>query len=166
VLLENVDRSRQWLRAAPPERQAWTEKVYDAINRLRRQLDNIPPVAFLDDTTTKNVIVTAAGDFSGIVDVDELCFGDPRLPVALTLASLQADEGPESYAYAWLRHAGFIDDAIFRLYVAIYLLCFISELGRSFNGNGPFDDGRRYKKLERLLAATLGGVGISASSPQ
>jgi Ser/Thr protein kinase RdoA (MazF antagonist) len=164
VLIENVDRSRRWLHAAPPERRTWAEKIYHAIERLRSQLDNLPPIAFLDDTTTKNVIVTANGDFSGIVDVDELCFGDPRLPVALTLASLQASNGPESYVYSWLRHAGFIDDAIFRLYVAIYFLCFISELGHSFNGNGPVDGGSRYKKLERLLAAALVGVSTAASS--
>jgi aminoglycoside phosphotransferase (APT) family kinase protein len=64
---------------------------FNAVTRLvsatRAQLDSLPPIPFLHDTTTKNVIVTPGGTFSGIVDVDDLCFGDPRYVVALTLAS-------------------------------------------------------------------------------
>ena len=53
-------------------------------NILRDEIDSIPPTPFLHDATTKNVLVTAKGAFSGIVDVDDLCFGDPRYPAALT----------------------------------------------------------------------------------
>ena len=48
------------------------------VSAARAELDALSPVPFLHDTTTKNVIVTPEGSFSGIVDVDDLCFGDPR----------------------------------------------------------------------------------------
>src|SRR5713101_2471634 len=84
---------------------------------------------------TKNVIVTATGAFSGIVDVDDLCFGDPRYAPALTLASLLASGGPVEYVKAWMCRAGYQDDRIFRLYIALFLVDFMSEHGQSFNGN-------------------------------
>jgi hypothetical protein len=43
---------------------------------MRDALDAIRATPFLHDTTTKNVIVTHDGVVSGIVDVDDLCFGD------------------------------------------------------------------------------------------
>ena len=39
-------------------------------------LEAVPPLPFLDDLTTKNVLVDG-GRLSGVVDVDVVCFGDP-----------------------------------------------------------------------------------------
>jgi hypothetical protein len=99
------------------------------------EIDKIEVTPFLHDTTTKNVIVTPDGTFSGIVDVDDLCFGDTRYPAALTLAPLMAYAGPESYVSAWLQHADQADDRTFRLYVSLFLLDLMSEHGHVFNGN-------------------------------
>lgn len=95
----------------------------------RANLDAMPATPFLHDTTTKNVIVAPSGEFSGIVDVNDICFGDPRYPAVLT-----ATGGPQDYVAAWLHHAGAADDAIFRLYVAAFLLGLMSEHGHVFNG--------------------------------
>jgi len=83
------------------------------------------------------VIVTPQGSFSGIVDIDDLCFGDPRYAPALTLAVLQAYGGPTGYVAAWMAVAGYHDDRIFRFYVAVCLLDLMSEHGQRFNGNEP-----------------------------
>jgi hypothetical protein len=84
------------------------------------------------------VIVTEQGVLSGIVDVDDLCFGDPRYAPALTLAVLLAHGRRAHYVEAWMAAAGHDDDRIFRLYVALFLLDLMSEHGQSFNGNeGP-----------------------------
>lgn len=53
--------------------------------------------AFLDDLTTKNVLVEQ-GTLSGIIDVDFVCYGDPLLTVGATLASIAADV-PEGVFY-------------------------------------------------------------------
>ena len=117
---------------------------------MRVAIDATAATPFLHDTTTKNVIVAPDGSFSGIVDVDDLCFGDPRYPAALTLAVLMATGGPKNYVEAWLRHAGAPDDATFRLYVAAFLLDLMSEHGHAFNGN---EAASTAKARESLLAA-------------
>jgi hypothetical protein len=109
--------------------------VQAEVAAARGEIDAIKATPFLHDTTTKNVIVTPEGTFSGIVDVDDLCFGDARYPAALTLAALMASGGPVSYVSAWLRHAQHADDQIFRLYVSLFLLDLMSEHGHVFNGN-------------------------------
>ncbi len=109
----------------------------------------------LVDTTTKNVIVTPGGTFSGIVDVDDLCFGDPRYVVALTLASLTVSGGPIHYVDAWMSSANYQDDRIFRLYVVLFIVDFMSEHGQAFNGNLlPSSAGGR-NQLLRIFAEHL-----------
>ncbi|CAB3757965.1 hypothetical protein GQ57_08615 [Burkholderia sp. MSh2] len=56
------------------------------------------PVCFLDDLTTRNVIVDD-GALSGFIDLDFVCYGDPLLQVGTTLAYLAADVGDAGRAY-------------------------------------------------------------------
>ena len=135
VLKASLDRSRGRIGFAGLFDVGLVDVVQTALNAMRDQIDSIAPTPFLHDTTTKNVIVTANGDFSGIVDVDDLCFGDPRYPAALTLAAMMAYGGPVRYISAWLRHAERPDDRVFRLYVALFLLDLMAEHGQTFNGN-------------------------------
>lgn len=135
VLDANLARSRQRIAAAGLFDVGLVDIVQAEVSANRAEIDAIGPTPFLHDTTTKNVIVTAGGAFSGIVDVDDLCFGDPRYPAALTLAVLTAYGGPMSYVSAWLRRAKHADDRVFRLYVSLFLLDLMSEHGHVFNGN-------------------------------
>lgn len=135
VLEANLHRSRMRIAAARLFDPTLVDAVETALTDRRKQIDCIEPVPFLHDTTTKNVIVTPDGRFSGIVDVDDLCFGDPRYPAALTLAVLLAYGGPVEYVSAWLQHAETPDDPIFRLYVSLFLLDLMAEHGQVFNGN-------------------------------
>ncbi|WP_158818140.1 phosphotransferase family protein [Methylocapsa sp. S129] len=135
VLAANLARSRERIAFAGLFDIGPVARAETALAALRDGIDQIAPTPFLHDTTTKNVIVTAEGVFSGIVDVDDLCFGDPRYAAALTLASLMGYGGPVGYVSAWSRHAGWPDDRLFRFYVAIFLLDLMSEHGHAFNGN-------------------------------
>jgi aminoglycoside phosphotransferase len=155
VLLDNLARSRRRIAAA----KLFDESVVDAITKTvssaRIQLDALPPIPFLHDTTTKNVIVTSEGSFSGIVDVDDLCFGDPRYVIALTLASLLAFGGPIQYVDAWINAADCRKDRIFRLYVALFLVDFMSEHGQEFNGNVVPSSAEGRNRLLRVFAEAL-----------
>lgn len=131
----NFARSVQRLTAAALFDPAILAPVGAAIERHRAELDAIPRTPFLHDTTTRNVIVTPWGTFAGIVDVDDLCFGDPRYAPALTLAALTSMSGPKHYVDYWMQAAGHRNDHIFRLYVALFLLDLMSEHGHVFNGN-------------------------------
>jgi aminoglycoside phosphotransferase len=135
VLEANLKRSRDRIASARLFDASGVDSVRAALARRGNELDRIEAIPFLHDTTTKNVIVTPDGEFSGIVDVDDLCFGDPRYPAALTLAVLLGYGGPTEYVQAWLRHAGQSDDSVFRLYVLVFLLDLMSEHGQTFNGN-------------------------------
>jgi len=130
-----LSRSRSRIAAAGIFDLGLVDALEAVLGTLRPEADRQPATPFLHDTTTKNVIVTEDGALSGIVDVDDLCFGDPRFVVALTLAALTAFGGPVSYAESWMHLAGFRDDRLFRLYVALCLLDFLSEEGQVFNGN-------------------------------
>lgn len=152
VLDDNLERSRSRITAAGLFDPALVDAVRSALDLERRRLDRTPPVPFLHDTTTKNVIIARDG---GIVDVDDLCFGDSRYPAALTLAVLLAYGGQVSYVAAWLRHAGQQDDATFRLYVVLFLLDLMGEHGHAFNGNERPSDPVARASLQRAFEENL-----------
>lgn len=159
VVAAHIDRSvrRMAANALFPANAA--AGVLEQLAIHRAVLDAMPPTPFLHDTTTKNVIVTATGDFSGIVDVDDLCFGDPRYTPALTSAALLAfGGGPLDYVAPWLQRMGLRDDAVFGFYVAVFLLDFMSEHGMAFNGNQAPSDPAMRMRLMRLLAQALGST--------
>ena len=137
VIEDSLDRSRRRIATAGLFDPGVVDMVATLMSAVRPALDALPPTAFLHDTTTKNVIVTPQGAFSGIVDVDDLCFGDPRYVVALTLAALRAHGRPTGYVDTWMNAAGLRADRIFRLYVALFIVDFMSEHGQAFNENLP-----------------------------
>ena len=110
-----------------------TETLAAILTDMEGEINAVPATPFLHDTTTKNVIVTSEGRFSGIVDVDDLCSGDPRWAVALTHDALLAWEFRLDYTEAWMRFAGFSDDRLFRVYVALFFADFMAERGQRFN---------------------------------
>jgi Ser/Thr protein kinase RdoA (MazF antagonist) len=134
------------------------EQVSVAAERLKQRLDAIPATPYLHDTTTKNVMVTADGRFSGIVDVDDLCFGDPRQVKALTLAALLADGLPADYVWDWLAQAGEAADALFWLYAACSLLWFIGEHKQAMNSNVGEPSTDRMRRVAGALHLSLGRI--------
>ena len=155
VLDANLDRSWRRIESAGLFDPMLVEVVRSAVAARREEIDRIAPIPFLHDTTTKNVIVTSDGHFSGIVDVDDLCFGDPRYPAALTLAVLLAYGGPVEYVSAWLRHAKEPDDPTFRLYVSLFLLDLMAEHGQVFNGNARLSGPEVRLSLRRAFQDSL-----------
>jgi len=135
VLAGSLARSRRRLSGAGLFSLETADRVEALLEAVNSEASQIQAVPFLHDTTTKNVIVTPDGRFSGIVDVDDLCWGDPRFAAALTLAATEASGRPHHYVAAWMRLAGFRDDRLLRAYVALFLLDFLSEQGTVFNGN-------------------------------
>jgi aminoglycoside phosphotransferase len=149
VLDAHLRRSRRRIASAGLFDVASADIVQSELGVMRDEIDAISPTPFLHDTTLKNVIVTAEGRVSGIVDVDDLCFGDPRYTAALTLAVLTARRGPLQYVSAWLRHARWSDDRLFRLYVTLFLLDLMAEHGQVFNGNQRSSSPQARAELEQ-----------------
>jgi len=67
---------------------------------MEEELRAIPARPFLWDASERNVIIHK-GEISGIVDVDDMCFGDPLFVLALTYTAL-ANEGHDTlYTDYW-----------------------------------------------------------------
>lgn len=134
VVAAHIERSRLRIAAAGLFDLSLVEALQVQLDARRAELDDVVATPFLHDTTTKNVIV-ADGRLSGIVDVDDLCFGDPRYVAALTRVALTSHGVSPAYSEYLMEAAGWPEDGLFRLYVAAFLLDFMSEHGQRFNGN-------------------------------
>jgi aminoglycoside phosphotransferase (APT) family kinase protein len=135
LVAADIERSRGRIVNAGLFDPAHVERIERIRLKLRTELDAIPATPFLHDTTTKNVIVTTDGTFAGIVDVDDLCYGDPRFVTALTEVALRANGLPATYSNYLMEATGWEDDSLNRLYVAVIFLGFMSEHGQAYNGN-------------------------------
>jgi aminoglycoside phosphotransferase len=146
--------------------------VVDAVARrlpaFHAQWERIEPVAFLDDTTTKNVIVDR-GRLSGIVDTDYVCFGDPLYTLGLTRMALLASGLGTAYADHWADCLALDSAARARvgLYTAVFCVDFLSELGRRFNRDEAAEvDPARKALLLGILDAELARVDEGAGAPR
>ncbi|MFN8536699.1 MAG: aminoglycoside phosphotransferase family protein [Thermomicrobiales bacterium] len=73
-------------------------RLSQAIDRCAPYLHAVPPICFLDDVTTKNVIIEN-GELQGLIDFDVVCYGDPLFQIGLTATAVIADIGPSSFYY-------------------------------------------------------------------
>jgi len=158
VLDQHLDRSRERLVAAGLVDPAIVDRVAARLRTDAATITQVSPVCFLDDTTTKNVLVHQ-GQLSGIVDVDSVCYGDPLRTVALTRMSLLASGDDTVYTDAWTA-ALELSPARWRLfdsYTAMYGVDFLSELGQRFNRDAPLAASDAHAQrlvtiVDRLLA--------------
>jgi len=113
------------------------DTVCSAIDAMQDYLSAVAPLPFLGDTTTKNVLIHN-GELAGIVDVDEICYGDPLLVIGLTNMALLSMGLDTTYVDFWLDELGATPpqrDAV-NLYTLIFCVDFMGEQGMTFdNGN-------------------------------
>jgi aminoglycoside phosphotransferase (APT) family kinase protein len=136
------------------------DRVVDEARRFEAYFAKIKPTPFLDDTTTKNVIIHN-GQLSGIVDVDWVCFGDPLLVVALTRMSLLSSGFQTDYIDYWCDELNLTtqQDQVLQFYTAYFCVDFMSEIGQAFNKDQPATvDNKRVKRLLGILDQLLAAV--------
>ena len=133
VLTDQIGRAKDRIAFAGVVDVRVADPIVEAISK-RTELDEISPTPFLHDITTKNVLIHA-GNFSGIVDVDDLCYGDPLFLTALIRMALMAHQQPMTYYDHWIDLLSPDPAARQRidLYTAIFSVIFLSELGQQFN---------------------------------
>ncbi|GAC1384659.1 MAG: hypothetical protein NVSMB42_02980 [Herpetosiphon sp.] len=136
------------------------ERVATRVARFRPYWNTVEPRPFLDDVTTKNVLVHH-GRFSGIVDVDMVCCGDSLLPVALTRMSLLNSGYATDYTDHWAAALRLNDEQrrIVQFYTALCCVDFLAEIGQRFNGEEDVViDEHQIRKLIALLDRLLQDV--------
>ena len=110
------------------------DNVSSAMDIFQNYLVNVEPLAFLDDITTKNVLIHC-GKLAGIVDVDEICYGDSLLTIGLTNMSLLAMKTDTKYIDFWLDELNItpIQRKVVMLYTLVYCIDFMGEQGMKFD---------------------------------
>jgi len=134
VLDDLIDRAQERFLAPDRDLFALSVRVRGALEGHSDVLANVKPKPFLHDTTTKNVIVHE-GRLSGIVDIDDFCFGDRLFTPALTWASLIARGWPTDYVEHFWSQALHLDrneNRLLRLYAAAFCVDLLGELGQTF----------------------------------
>ena len=156
VVDRELGRARRWIESAGAVDVAIVDRVARAAAGFGDYFAGVPPRAFLDDTTTKNVIVDA-GRLTGIVDVDCVCFGDRLFPIGLTRASLRNLGHDPDYADAWLEllRPSPRERAAVSLYTALFCAMFLGEIGQTFNRSPATPEPERITRLCAILEDEL-----------
>ena len=116
-----------WADPMPRDTVAVKDQLDDAVDRAAGYLSAITGTCFLDDLTTKNVLIDA-GRLSGVVDFDVVCYGDPLFQIGLTAAAVDANHpGCEFYVAELIRVADPSSDemAAIDLYRGLFLVNFL-----------------------------------------
>jgi aminoglycoside phosphotransferase (APT) family kinase protein len=153
VVLADLERSRQRIVATGVVDARHVERVGKRVQALASYLRAIEPHPFLDDLTTKNVLVYQ-GRLSGIVDTDCVCFGDPLFTVALTWLALLSQHLETDYIDYWCEQMHLTGEQVqaLRLYTAVFCVGFLGEIGQRFNKDEAAPIDHVYlRHLERTL---------------
>jgi len=139
VVRADISRSEERIRRVGRIDTRFIERTRAVLAGHETHLRDVEPVPFLDDVTTKNVIINN-GVLSGIVDTDEVCFGDPLFTVGLTNMALLSLGVDTEYVDFWLdaMHATRQQRATVRVYSLVFCLNFMGELGQVFNKDIEF----------------------------
>jgi aminoglycoside phosphotransferase len=132
---------------------AYVPRARQALGRYETYFAGVRPVPFLDDTTTKNVLVDQ-GRFTGVVDVDQLCFGDSLLTLGLTKMALHANASDVDYVEHWMNLLGLNNELrqVVDAYTLLFCVDFMSELGQRFNKEEqPEIDVQKLTRLESVF---------------
>jgi hypothetical protein len=95
---------------------------------MEQELRAMRAKPFLWDASERNVIIDK-NKITGIVDVDDLCFGDPLFVLALTYVALENDGHDTLYADYWAETLQLDERALLRLefYRLFYAIVFMRQ---------------------------------------
>jgi aminoglycoside phosphotransferase (APT) family kinase protein len=130
----SIQRSERWIVEVGAVDGRRCARLRRAADRFGAYFSRVRPRPFLGDITTKNVLVER-GKLVGIVDVDEVCFGDWLAHLGLTRMALLARKLPTDYVDFWCEalQLNEIELQALDFYTAESCLCFLGEQGRAFN---------------------------------
>ena len=103
-------------------------EVISIAKGMEEDLSSVRCSPFLWDASERNVLV-CDGKISGIVDVDDLCFGDPLFVLGLTYTALENEEHDTVYPDYWAQILNLDQHAKLRLefYRLFYVVAFMRK---------------------------------------
>ena len=127
-------------------------------NEMEESFRCVRPKPFLWDASERNVLIHE-GKITGIVDVDELCFGDPLLVIALTSTCLELDNYDTRYTDYWAAalHLDKIAQARLDFYRLFYAVAFMRKHAmQTVNGKVVMYDTAKLTKMFHESIIRLG----------
>ena len=123
-------------------------KLKQIMPNFKEYFSSVKPEPFLDDITTKNVLIHE-GKLSGIIDLDWISFGDEVLflgLVTMALLSMNADLDYADYLKDEMNLNEMQEQAL-KFYVLMFCVIFMSEKGMCFNQTEPLKVSEEEKML-------------------
>jgi aminoglycoside phosphotransferase len=160
VVRENLTLSRTRIERVGVADPHHPDRVESLLPQFANYFTSVRPIPFLDDTTTRNVIVHN-GRLAGIVDVDSICYGDVLLPIGLTRMALLNLNEPTAYTDYWLDRLNATAEQrrAVAFYTAVFCINFLGEQGQQFNLPAPRPiDPREVARLESILDRLLAEI--------
>ncbi len=112
---------------------AYPKMLMEQKKHLSSYFDSIRPIPYLDDISTKNLVIHN-GQVSGIIDVDWMGFGDSLTYIALTCVALLNDSRDTEYVEYLMEETAPspIQVRAFVFYCLMYCVDFMGERGSTF----------------------------------
>lgn len=109
------------------------QQLQEAKNRLEDYFTSVKPIAYLDDISTKNLLIHN-GEISGIIDIDWMGVGDNLTFIALTYIALLNMNYETDYIDYLLeeRCCSDLEMKAFLFYALVYCVDFMGERGSKF----------------------------------
>lgn len=109
------------------------ERLWGQVAQLEEYFANVKPVAYLDDISSKNLMIHN-GQISGIIDVDWIGIGDKLTYVALTNMALLNSEYNTDYVQYILEEmqVSDIEKKAVLFYTLVFCVDFMGERGMQF----------------------------------
>lgn len=123
-------------------------KLKKIMLNFKEYFSSVKPVPFLDDITTKNVLIHE-GKLSGIIDLDWISFGDEVLflgLVTMALLSMKADLDYADYL-KYEMNLNEMQERALKFYILMFCVIFMSEKGMCFNQAEPMKVSEEEKML-------------------
>ena len=123
-------------------------KLKQIMPYFKEYFNSVKPEPFLDDITTKNVLIHE-GKLSGIIDLDWISFGDEVLflgLVTMALLSMKADIDYADYLKDEM-NLNEMQERALKFYVLMFCVIFMSEKGMCFNQDEPVKVSEEEKML-------------------
>lgn len=128
-----LDRAKERIAANGYFEVEKAERLKKEMVRLKEYFEAVKPVAYLDDVSTKNLLIHH-GRISGIIDIDWMGIGDKLTYVALTnmaLLNLEYDTDYVKHILEEMRVNG-VEKKAFLFYTLMYCVDFMGERGMQF----------------------------------
>ena len=113
------------------------QQIGSIAKSLKANLNSVPPKPFMWDASERNVLIYE-NQISGIVDVDNMCFGDPLFTLGLTYLGLEVLGCDDIYCDTWANLMNLDPKANLRLqfYRLFYTVWFMRHYADKVSENG------------------------------